>query len=121
MEVKIELEWKGVYEAGRQGHFKHTVTSWTGILSSQILELTHKMCTTRCDILHEKSEDGLPLEESRQLLEDIRDKYLLGTVGIAPGDAQLIEKPLEDTLKMSEITKKNWLRSVRISREEDKT
>ena len=79
------------------------------------------MRTTRCDILHEKSEDGLTFKESRQLREDIKEKYLLRPAGLPPGYAYLLEQPLELTLKLSDITKKKWLISARISRKEAAT
>ena len=52
------------------------------------------MWTTRCDIIHDKTEYGPYLEDIRQLLEDINVQYILGMVGIPPGDAHLMEQPL---------------------------
>ena len=63
------------------------------------------MCAKKCDIIHEKAEDGLPLKESRQIREYNKEKFMLGTARITPGDTHLMEKILEATLKMSFLTK----------------
>ena len=97
------------------------VTAWTGVLISQLLELTHKMCTTRWDVLHYKAEDELPLEDSRPLRKGIKEKYLLVTVGIPPGDSHLLDQPLKAKLKLLAITNNNWIISAIIYREEATT
>ena len=43
LEVKILLDFKLVFETGQHGWFRCTVTVWTVIMSSQLLELNHKM------------------------------------------------------------------------------
>ena len=79
------------------------------------------MCTTRCDILHDKAEGVIPPEESRQLREDIKEQHLLVIVEPPPGYLYLLYKPLEATLNISALKKNKWLRSENISREEDST
>ena len=76
------------------------------------------MWNTRCDIIHEKMEYRLPLDDSRHILEDIKYQYLLVMVGFPPGDTHLLYQPLDATLKILSLTKKNWLRLSRIYRQE---
>ena len=46
-----------------------------------------------CDILHEKTEDGIRLRESRQLSEDIKYQYLIGAVLLPSRDSLLMDQP----------------------------
>ena len=50
--VKLVLEFKVAYEAGQHGCVKHRGIAWTGVLRSQLMELTHKMWTTGCGVFH---------------------------------------------------------------------
>ena len=50
--------------------------------------------------------------------ENIKEQYLLVTVGIPPGDLHLMYKPLEARLMLLTLTKDNWIRSDRIYMEE---
>ena len=53
------------------------------------------------------------------MLEDIKDKHLIGTVVLPTGDSQLMEGPLEAKLKLLSLTDNNCLRSEIIVRYED--
>ena len=115
------LELQGVYESGQQVSFRRTCTVCPGILSSQLLEMTNKMWITRCEIINEKTEDGPLHEDIRQMLEDIKEKYLLEMLITPPGDSNLMGQPLEAPFKLSVLRKKNWITLERISRVEAST
>ena len=57
-----------------------------------------------------------PLEESRNLLEDIKDKYTIVMVELPERYENLTDQSLEDTLKILELTKKNWIRSASLGK-----
>ena len=57
------------------------------------------------------STDGLSPKDSRNMLEDIKDKYTIVMLELPERYENLTDQSLEDTLKILELTKKNWIRS----------
>lgn len=117
-EGKISKLWAEAQQAYYHTHHsRRSGQGWAGQLVDHLLALTHSQWTTRCDILHERDNNGLRIREGVELETAISNQFRLGLEGLHPRDHHFISRGHSQVTDMHGQEKKAWLSGILIARD----
>jgi hypothetical protein len=88
---------------------------WAADITYQLLQISHKLWTTRNGILNERNEHGLLLAEGQKLNEAIIEHYGHVKAVLLPEDYHFLNRPLYWILEMSASDRYSWLGNIKMA------
>jgi hypothetical protein len=96
---------------------RQNIKTWSASFVGGLLQVLHIMWLHRCDVVHLREADGLKVQESLDLQNEITQEYTIGNYHLLPDDMHLLEPSLDDLLALHGPEKKAWLDTIRIARQ----
>ena len=84
----------------------------------ELLGITHAQWTARCQILHQRDSQGLPINDGASLTAAIDAMLQTSPLDLLAGDRSLLSRRSPEQLhKLSPTNKVTWLHSMRLAKE----
>jgi hypothetical protein len=96
---------------------RQNIKTWSASFVGGLLQILHTMWLHRCDVVHLREADGLKVQESQDLQNEIIQEYILGSYHLPTEDMHLLEPSLDELLALHGPEKKAWLDTIRIARQ----
>jgi hypothetical protein len=96
---------------------RQNIKTWSASFVGGLLQILHTMWLHRCDVVHLREADGLKVQESLDLQNEITQEYILGDFQLPLEDMYLLDPSLDELLALYGPEKKAWLDTIRIARQ----
>jgi hypothetical protein len=96
---------------------RQNIKTWSASFVGGLLQILHTMWLHRCDVVHLREADGLKVQESLDLQNEITQEYIRGDFQLPLEDMYLLDPSLDELLALYGPEKKAWLDTIRIARQ----
>jgi hypothetical protein len=93
-------------------HSRKSPERWAIDMTYKLLQISHKLWTTRNGILHEQNEQGLLLADGQMLTEAITERHRCGKAALLAEDYHHLDRSLFHILALPPSDKYAWLGSI---------
>ena len=115
---RISTRWRFIQAQHYQSEqSRRSPDRWAADIIYRLLQISHSLWTTRNNIVHERDQQGLLLQEGISLNDSITEEYSSGWESLLPEDQHLIkERTLDRILRMPPPDKYTWLGAIRLAK-----
>ena len=114
LEGKIARQWGAIQHDHLLDQQSRRISrTWRAAAVTALLEFLHRMWTRRCDVVHERDEQGLLLARGQSLRESLRLAVEMDPQDLLEADRHLLTNyNIEDLLALSPLEKETWLHAI---------